>query len=465
MKKPILIFLLLCLVVSVAAQSSKTPDLDKVNQLIDEYVQEQNIPSVVVGIIKGGALVEVISRGETSRGSGVAVNGQTLYQIGSLSKSFTAIIMNSLAADGMLKLESSLADMLKGDIPDEALKQYESISLIQVLQHRAALPNNGASVPPTPNGTAMKGGYHKEALLKDLAALKLESDKIGNFAYSNMGFALLGYLAEKVSGKSYEALIQQYVAQPLGMTSTTSLHSQEVYAAMATPYMVGGDRTRETSAWEMGLSAAGGGVFSNIEDLSKLMLAEMKAYDDFKTSGQSTPLVLTANTETLNPYMRYGYGFFESKNTFDSTVVQLGHGGDLDGFASQYEFYPEHDLGLIMLTASGFGGWNEIKSRVERVMLGIPLPPEVSLTKEVVKRYTGTYQFESGSTIKLYRKGSELKAYIKGWGGVTLYAQNETRFNWRDRNAAFEFEVDGKGKITKAIYHENGNQYFPKKIK
>ena len=372
MKKIVLIFCLLGFTLMTRAQSSKTLDLQQITQLVDDYVKVQNIPSVVVGILQGGELVEVISRGETRRGNGVEVHGNTLYQIGSLSKSFTAIMLNGLVEEGKLELDKSLAYYLSGDIPAEALEQYEAISLVDILHHRAALPNNGASVPPTPNGTAMKGGYGLEAMLKDLTELKLDQEKIGDFAYSNLGFAILGYVAEKVAGQSYEALLQQYVAKPLGMTATTSLQTKEVLAKMATPYMVGGDRTRETSAWEMGKAVAGGGIISNISDLSKLMMAEMEAYTHFRHNGTTNRFVLTANTKMLNDFMNYGYGFFESKNTFDSTVVQLGHGGDLDGFASQFEFYPDHDMGLIMLTASGFGGWNELKSMVERVMVGIP---------------------------------------------------------------------------------------------
>lgn len=465
MKKIVLIFCLLCIAITTRAQSSKTLDLVKINDLLDSYVYEENIPSVVVGIIQNGKLIEVLSRGQMKRGSRENVHGQTLYQIGSLSKSFTAIMINSLAEEGKLSTDDKLSKHLADNIPAEALKQYESITLADVLQHRSGLPNNGASIPPTPNGTAMKGGYGKEAMLKDLGNLKIDTERQGKFNYSNLGFAVLGYVAQKVSGKSYEELLQEYIAKPLGMNQTTGLQTPEVMAQMATPYMVGGDRTRETSAWEMGLGVAGGGIISNVEDLSKLMLAEMEAFAKFRKSGEASPFVLTANTKELNEYMDYGYGFFDSKNTFDSTVVQMGHGGDLDGFASQFEFYPDHNLGLIMLTASGFGGWNELKSRIERVMLGIPLPEEIEVTKEIVKRYTGTYQFDSGTKLKLFRKGNDLKVYIQGWGAQTLYAQTETLFNYRGRNAAFEFELDDNRKLSRAVYIENGKKHYPKKIK
>ncbi len=465
MKKIVLIFCLLCFANITRAQSSKTIDLNQIIQLIDKYVIEENIPSVVVGIVQNGQLIETISRGEMKRDSGQKVNGQTLYQIGSLSKSFTAIIINSLEEEGLLSVNDPLSKYLEGDIPSDAIVQYQSITLASVLQHRAGLPNNGASIPPTPNGTAMKGGYGKEAMLKDLSTLEVDTAKVGKFNYSNLGFAIMGYVAQKVSGESYEELLQKYIAQPLGMSATTTLQTQEVMVKAATPYMVGGDRTRETSAWEMGLGVAGGGVLSNIKDLSKLMIAEMQAFAKYKAHGAESPLVLTAHTQELNEYMDYGFGFFDSRNTFDSTVVQMGHGGDLDGFASQFEYYPNHDMGLIMLTASGFGGWNELKSMIERVMLGIPLPAEISVTKDIVKRYTGTYQFTSGSELKLYRKGKDLKVYIKGWGSQTLYAQNETRFNWRGRNAALEFELDAKGKLSRAVYIENGKKHYPKKIK
>ena len=191
----------------------------------------------------------------------------------------------------------------------------------------------------------------------------------------------------------------------------------------------------------------------------------MTAYDEYVKKGVVSPFVLVEDAKKLNDYMDYGYGFFKSKNTFDSTVVQLGHGGDVDGFGSHFEFYPEQGVGLIMLTASGAGGFNELKSRVERVLVGIPLPEEIEVTKDVVKKYTGTYEFDSGTVIKLFRKGNTLKAFIRGWWAVEIFPESETRFNWRDRNAAFEFELDDKGKLARAVYVENGKRHYPKKVK
>ena len=215
----------------------------------------------------------------------------------------------------------------------------------------------------------------------------------------------------------------------------------------------------------MGKNIPAGGILSNVEDLSRLMIKEMEAYKAYKENGTSSPYVLVEDALPLNDYVHYGYGFFESRNTFDTTVVQLGHGGDVDGFGSHYEFYPEQGVGLIILTASGAGGFNELKSRVERVMVGIPLPKEISVTKEVLRKYTGTYEFESGTVIKLYRKGTTLKAYVRGWWAQEIYPESETRFNWRDRNEAFEFELDEKGKLARAVFWQNGKRYYPKKIK
>lgn len=464
--KYIIAFALLISTIAISkAQEGQPLDIDRITQLVEEYVEEENIPSVVVGLVQDGELRHVISRGEMKRGSGQAVNQATGYQIASLSKSFTAIILRHLEAEGKLSMDQSIASFMKDEINAEALPQYEKMSLADVLQHRSGLPNNGESIPPTPNGAPMLGGYTQEGFLKDLSSLKIDQDKVGKFNYSNLGFGLLGHIAEKVSGQSYEELLKKYILEPNNMGFTTSLLNEATRSRLATPYMVGGDRTAETKPWEMGKNIPAGGILSNVEDLSRLMIKEMEAYKAYKENGTSSPYVLVEDALPLNDYMHYGYGFFESRNTFDTTVVQLGHGGDVDGFGSHYEFYPEHGVGLIILTASGAGGFNELKSRVERVMVGIPLPKEISVTKEVLRKYTGTYEFESGTVIKLYRKGTTLKAYVRGWWAQEIYPESETRFNWRDRNEAFEFELDEKGKLARAVFWQNGKRYYPKKIK
>ncbi len=459
-----IILMITLFALSLSLSMGQEIDMDRIDKALERYVQNNNIPSLVVGIVQNGKLAHVVSKGEMKRGSGIPVDEKTGFQIASLSKSFTGLILTHMASYGLIDLRASVTSYMKDELTPEALQEFEKVTLIDVLQHRSGIANNGPSVPPTPFGKPMLGGYTKEGFMNDLNSMKLSSDRIGKFGYSNMGFGLLGYIAEKVSGKSYEALLKQYVLAPNDMTFTTS-DLESVRGQLATPYMVGGDRTRETQAWEMGMNIPAGGILSNVEDLSKLIIREMKAYDDYIATGQASPYVLVENTKPLNSRMDYGYGFFKSRNSFDTTIVQLGHGGDVDGFGSHYEFYPEQNLGLIMLTGSGNNWFNDAKTTIEAILLGFDIPSEIDLDKATLKRYTGKYDFGKDQIMTITRRGNRLFTYFRGQDPVNLYPSAENKFFYLGQNSQIEFELDKKGRILKTTYIQNGEEFYPEKIK
>ncbi len=459
--------------VSTAAQT--TPyDLNSIEDIIDSYIKRFNIPSLVVGIVDNQGLQHVISRGEKQQDSGLAVDENTGYQIASLSKTFTSIVYNSLFEAGDMNVLDSVSTYLRGDIPGEALEKYSRVMigdfqtymrLKDFLQHRAGLPHNGASIPPTPNGAPMLGGYSEEGLLNDLAALEINHDMLNKFSYSNFGFAVLGHILENATGKTYEDLLKQYVTDPYQMSFTTSVLNDKTRSKLATPYDVG-NRKKETKPWEMGKAIPAGGILSNVSDLSRLMTAQMKDYQEYLKSNQATKLILTADKKQYSENASYGYGFFETQNMLDSTVVQFGHGGDVDGFGSFYEIYPTKNVGLVMLTSSGGIWFNELKNEVEKRLIGQPAKEEVKLSKDVLKRYVGKYDFGNDQIITIFRRGGRLMTATKGRSALYLYAQNETTFSYRAFNSEFKFELDDKGKVTKVVYTQNGTRkIYPKRIK
>ena len=192
--------------------------------------------------------------------------------------------------------------------------------------------------------------YTEEDLINDLNVVTLKSSPGETFGYSNFGYAVAGYVLEKVSGVSYGALIQKYIATPYGMPNTTTSLTAVQQQQLVTPYTKE-DRTVATKAFIMGKLTAAGGVYSTIQDLSQLMLQQLQAYRTYDANAPKNPLVLHKDPNEK----KNGYGFGMGKKIF-ATGMQLGHGGDLDGYASGYVFSPEHNSGIILLTSSG-GRW------------------------------------------------------------------------------------------------------------
>ncbi|GAB5553986.1 MAG: hypothetical protein Sapg2KO_35770 [Saprospiraceae bacterium] len=443
-------------------KSSLTPsDQSWIEKTIQEHAQRNEVPSVVFALVRTDQAVNYYSYGIENWSSKVPVNEQTNYQIGSLSKLFTGTIIHHLIQDGAIDPQVSISQYLDEHLDQKILEKIQSIQVRDLLHHRAGMPNHGPSSPPTPNGIAMRGGYSQEVLLADLAVIDIKENFSEQMSYSNYAYGLLGFIATQVSGQSYAELLDQYILSPYQLASTTSDESQATH--LATPYFIG-KRTKATQAWEMGSETPAGGIFSNAKDLSQLMQHQLTVY---QKKALKSPLFLTKDKRLFDRsgYMEYGYGFMETRSYFDSTATKFEHGGDLDGFASQYKFFPELGLGYVLLTSSG-GTWiNELDAVIEQKILGLPIPEPIQLSSKILKSFTGKYRFSSGFKLELVKVGSQLKALFPGSDPVNIYPASETKLFFRHMNVQMDFTKNAKGNIEKVSYIQNGKAFYPEKVK
>lgn len=456
------VFLFCATLVYGQNKSVLTPaDQTWIEKTIQEHAQRNEVPSVVFALVRADQTVKYYNYGTENWPSKVPVNEQTSYQIGSLSKLFTGTIIHHLIQDGTIEPQGSISQYLDGHLDQTILKKIQAIQVRDLLHHRAGMPNHGPSTPPTPNGIAMRGGYSKELLLADLAAIDIEENFSDQMSYSNYAYGLLGFIATQMSGQSYTQLLDRYILSSYQLEATTSDEHQAKH--LATPYFIG-KRTKATQTWEMGSETPAGGIFSNAKDLSQLMQYQLAVY---QKNERESPLFLTNDTRLFDRsgYMKYGYGFMETRSYFDSTATKFEHGGDLDGFASQYKFFPKLGLGYILLTSSG-GTWiNELDAVIEQKILGLPIPEPIQLSNKALKSFTGKYRFSSGFELELVKSGDQLKALFPGSDPVNIYPASETSLFFRHMNVQMDFTKNTKGSIEKVSYIQNGKAFHPEKVK
>ena len=457
------IFLFWAHLQSQELDSVETIDIASITVRIDDYVKKNNIPALMVAIVENGK-VTYIKRGNTKRKNGLPISEKSVFQIASISKTFTAIIANTLLDQGLLELKAPISKYLKEDVSSEVLRRLNGITIKDLLHHRAGFPHDGKSLPPSPNGTPQKKPYTKALLLKDLANMKVNAKAEKRFSYSNFGYALLGHIMEKVSGKPYAVLLQEYVNQPCGLENTTVVEKDVPVDLLAIPYATH-KRELELRPWVTGTTKASGGIFSSGEDLIRIMEAQMRDYKIHQATGAISPLLLTLQKEKVSGALSYGFGMFESRKGGKKNILTLGHGGDLDGYGSFYDFYPDLDLGLIMLTSSGGKAFIDFHDQLERFLLGLPQKKEIRLPKHVLKRYEGTFAFESGREIKIKLKGDNLISTGKRIPPLQLHAQDENTFFFKEFDGWHTFEFNAKDEIIEANYIQYGEIMKLRKIK
>jgi len=345
--------------------SGEAARADRAETIVDAYFADYSIPSVVVGILEKGKTPVFISRGNLKRGSENAVNKNTVYQLGSLSKTFTAILARKLEAEGMLDLEASILTYINNDFSEEAIGKLESIRVKDVLLHQAGFEREPISTKRIPMGGPIVGGYSKAQVLDDLENMVLINVPGTQMSYSNFGYAVLGLIMENATQKSYNTLIEEYLSKPFKMTQTTSNFNHNFDNKLATPY-IPEFKFIKNCPFEFGMQTAAGGVFSTAEDLVKMMTIQMKAYEDMTVEN---PLILDKEVVKMWDSIyspNYGYGCFQFGEPGE---LMIGHSGDTDGFASSYYFSPDQDFGMVLLTSMGGKWFQEMEGKMREELL------------------------------------------------------------------------------------------------
>ncbi len=316
--------------------------LAKIEILVDSYVAKYDIPAINLGIIINDEIT-FLNRGVYNRNSDKKVDNDAVFQLGSVSKMLTGIVISNLIEEGKIKLEESIVSYLPNELSPKTIDKLRPITVRDLLHHRSGLPRNSKVILKNKKGNdAYLYGYSEEDFMTDLNKLKVKPAPGEKFRYSNFGYGLLGYIAERVSEMSYEDLLQKYLSTEYSMTNTST---KTPVKNLVQPYRKD-DRRVETQAWNLGKCTPGGGIFTTSEDMTRLLAEQIKVY---AANDRESPLY---STKDVRPKMGVAYGF----GLFDFDNGDYGHDGDLDGFASAYWFRPEEKMGFTYLTSSG-GDW------------------------------------------------------------------------------------------------------------
>lgn len=261
-------------------------------------------------------------------------NSSTLFEIGSISKVFTSTLLAGFVVDKKLKLKDDINDYLKFSIKDRI-----QITFKQLANHTSGLPRlpsnlDLASVDPT---NPYKNYGEKELIeyLKEL--LETKQTPGSKNEYSNIGAGLLGYVLSKNSNSSYDELLQKHIFSKYKMNDSTSLRKN-----IKNPLIIGLDGDgNETSNWDLSILVGAGGIYSNVEDLSKFVLSQF--------DNANKELTLTRQkTFEINADMDMGLGWHILKDKSDDNW--FWHPGGTGGYRSSMVFESMHKNGIIILS-------------------------------------------------------------------------------------------------------------------
>ncbi|MDB5135990.1 MAG: beta-lactamase family protein [Mucilaginibacter sp.] len=312
----------------------------KVDSAARDYIQKSNTVGLSIGVLKGG-IIHTYNYGETAVGNGKLPDANNLFEIGSITKTFTATLLAYYVNEGKVKL----ADPITKYLPDSvaANKELENVTLVTLSNHTSGLlrlPDNLANHSSDPLDPYKD--YSKQYLFAYLKTCKLNSKPGDVYAYSNLAVGLLGTILEQVSGKSFEQMVEEIICTPLGMKSTAQHLNPALKQRFVTVY---NEEGKATPAWNFSALAACVALRSTVNDLLIYTKANMTKGD----TKLSRAFELTHQI-TFNKDAKLGLGWHI---IVVNNVDYIFHNGGTYGCSSFLAFNADKNIAIVVLSNAG----------------------------------------------------------------------------------------------------------------
>lgn len=333
MKKLILTFVLLVIGKIIFAQiPNDNPLKTKLDSVVHKaalaYLKENKRMAVSFGFVANRKSYSY-HYGETSPGSGKAPTSQSIYEIGSITKTFTGLLVVHAVNEGKMKLMDDIRKFLPRSFANLQYPNGDPVRVIYLLAHVAKFPNNFAD--------EAKALVNEESFLNDLSLVKLDSLKGFKYAYSNVGYQLLGYVLERIYGMPYQDLVQKYIAKPLAMT-----HTRVSFPEADQTQLLNGYKIVQEKANAMRFTFPGaGGLRSTLPDMLNYLKYQMAEPD---------ALVKLSHRITSGNIDEGAHAFQWMVGKLWNWDYYLTTDGGTSGFRSFCIFYPDYQMGFIALS-------------------------------------------------------------------------------------------------------------------
>ena len=435
------IALLLASVLSPLAQAA-APDAQKI---IDERVQNGLATGLVVGLVRDGNR-QFYSAGTLRADDTEKVDENTIFEIGSISKVFTTLLLAQMAEQGQVKLSDPAQKFLPSAVQMPS-KNGTQITLEHLATHTSGLPRIPSNFNPADPQNPY-ADYTVQQMYDFLASYTLVKEIGGQATYSNLGMGFLGHLLELQSGKSYEELIIARICKPLGMNSTTTKPRARDAARVAT----GHQGHTPVSAWDIPTLAGAGDINSTAGDMLIFCAANL--------GSPETPLTSTmrrchgARVESADPQLKIGLGWhIWKKHGSDITW----HNGGTGGFASFVGFRTDTNEGVVVLSNSAYRGVDQIGLHLLNSKYELAeIPDEVAVDADTLQDYVGTYTLPMGQIFSVKVENDQLMVKLSGQDFYPVFPKSNDKFFYKIVEAKISFMRDDQGKVDRLILHQGG---------
>ena len=400
-----------------------------------------------------------LAAGATVPGGSVAPDADTVFEIGSITKVFTSLVLADMVVKGEVKLEDPVAKLLPPGIkvPERDGRQ---ITLIDLSNQVSGLPRMPDNFKPADMGDPYID-YGPAQMYEFLAKVQLARGIGEKYEYSNLGVGLLGHALALKAGMSYEELVRKRVLEPLGMTDTAIALPERLKARLATGT---GPNLSPVKNWNFDAIAGAGALRSTARDMLKFLTAAAGLRETPLRGAFDLMLKTERPTGVADLTIGMAWHIWRKSGT-----EIVWHNGGTGGYRSWAGFDPIKKAAAVVLCNTSFGVddlgcWTlEPKWPVARFK-----PPvartAIAVDDKTLQAYVGEYELQPGLTAVVTVVNGKLHVKTAGQAEVEYLPWSPAEF-FRPGGREITFYRDAAGAVTHFVLYYEGLEHEAKKIK
>ena len=435
---------------STVGSASLPPD-STVQSLIDARAKLAPNAGIIVGLIDARG-PRVLSAGTVDGKGTKPPDARSVFEIGSVTKTFTGTLLADMTRRGDVRFEQPLAELLPDSVKVPS-HEGKPITLLDLATQSSGLPRLPANFSPKDESNPY-ADYSAERLYTFLSSYSLTRDPGAQYEYSNLGMGLLGFALARHAGTTYEELVRARIAGPLNMADTRVALTPDERARLAPGHDLEG---KKVANWDLPTLAGAGALRSTANDMLAYVAAYMKA-DTTTDLGRDLLTAATPRRGTTIPHMRIGLAW-HVREADDTQIVW--HNGGTGGYHTFIGFDRARGAGIVIL-GNSIVNTDDIGLHLLDPAIPItpPTPPqqhkEVSLKPEQLQPCVGRYELAPGAIMTVTLEKAQLSAQLTGQNAFPIFPESDGHFFLKVVEATLDFERDAQGRVIAVTLHQNG---------
>lgn len=414
---------------------------------------------IAVGIINDKG-TKPINFGKMNINESREVDANSLFEIGSITKVFTCLLLADMVLRGEMKLEDPISLYLPKTVKCPT-RNGKEITLLDLATHTSGLPRMPTNFNPKDPKNPF-ADYSVEQLYEFLSSYTLPRDIGVKYEYSNVGMGLLGHILTLKTKTDYETLVINRICKPLKMNDTRITLTSEQKTRLATGHT---NDLKPTPNWDIPTLAGAGALRSTVNDMLKFVAANLGLVKTSLLPAMQKSHQMQRPTGSAGLEIALGWHILKK---YGATIIW--HNGGTGGYRTFIGFDPTKNAGVVVLSNSGWGqddiGNHILESQFPLQKFDKPKQyTEIAVDEKILETYVGEYQLAPTFKITVTREGDKLFAQPTDQPRFQLFAESPTEFFLKAVDAQITFVKDEKGSITQMILHQGGQNLPGKKIK